>query len=146
MAICRAGGQEVDYPNDQTILEEGDRLLLVGESAELAAFNKLAKGEAAVPDENMLCHWLMVPVNSPVVSQTLLSLDIWQQYRVQLQAIRRDGKFFWFSGGSMSLKAGDQLLLCGGYPALSQIQQWILPTTYQIPVVPTVVVEAEPLL
>lgn len=146
MAICRAGGQEVDYPNDQTILEEGDRLLLVGESAELAAFDELAKGEAAVPDENMLCHWLMVPVNSPLLGQTLLNLDIRESYRVQLQAIRRDGKFFWFPDGNMSLKAGDQLLLCGGYSALNQVQQWILPRNHQIPVVPTVVVEAEPLL
>ena len=30
MAIRRANGEEIDYPNNQTILEAGDRLLVVG--------------------------------------------------------------------------------------------------------------------
>jgi len=40
IAIQRAGGEEVDYPNPQTILLEGDRLLVVGESEEVAAFDE----------------------------------------------------------------------------------------------------------
>jgi len=40
----------------------------VGESEEVAAFDELAKGKA-VPEENMPCHWLVVPADSPVVGQ-----------------------------------------------------------------------------
>ena len=147
MAIRRSGGEEVDYPKEQTILKEGDRLLVVGEFEELAAFDDLAKGQAAVPEENMLCHWIMLPVDSPVVNQPLSKLDIRHQYGVQVQAIRRDGKFFWFPNGSINLQASDQILLCGGYPALNQIQQWLAPTTPNKadPISVVRAVEAEPL-
>lgn len=149
IAIRRFRGEEVTYPDAQTILESGDRLLLVGTSEELAAFNELAKGTTAVPDENMLCHWLMVPANSPVVNQFLSNLDIRRRYGVQVQAVRRDGKFFWFPKGSMDLQTGDQLLLCGGYLALNQLQQWLAPTTETkaVPAAKVIAsVEAEPLL
>ncbi len=128
MAIRRARGQEVDYPNAQTILEEGDRLLVVGESEELVAFDELAKGKAAVPEENMPCHWVMVPADSPVVGQTLSKLYIQRRCGVQVQAIRRDGRFIRFPDSGIELQARDQLLLCGGYSAMEQLQQWLAPT------------------
>lgn len=144
MAIRRARGEEVDYPNAQTILESGDRLLVVGESEELAAFDELANGKAAVPDENMPCHWVMVPADSPVVGQTFSKLYIRQRCGVQVQAVRRDGKFLRFPNGSMNLQARDQLLLCGGFPALNQLQQWLAPITQsKATSVPVVTVEAE---
>lgn len=145
MAIRRTSGEEVDYPNAQTILEEGDRLLVVGESEELAAFDELAKGKAAVPDENMPCHWVIVPVDSPVLGQPFSKLDIRQRCGVQVQAVRRDGKFLRFPDGSMNLQVRDQLLLCGGYAALNQLQQWLAPTIQSkaTPSVPVVTVEAE---
>ncbi|AFZ30237.1 Kef-type potassium/proton antiporter, CPA2 family [Gloeocapsa sp. PCC 7428] len=123
IAIRRAKGEEVDYPDATAILQTGDRLLLVGTTEELAAFDELAKGEVAIHDENMLCHWITLGVNSPVVNQTLAQLDVFTRCSVQVQAIRRDGKFFWFPDNSMNLQAGDLLLLCGAYPALNQLQQ-----------------------
>jgi len=144
MAIQRANGEEVDYPTAKTILEPGDRLLLVGESEELAALEELAKGVATVPEENNPCHWLIVPNDSPVINQTLAELDIRRIYGVQVQAIRRDGKFIRFPDGSMNLQAGDQLLLCGAYPALNQLQQLLSSTNKAIPFVPVLkAVEAE---
>lgn len=125
IAIRRVKGEEVDYPNAMTVLQTGDRLLLVGTSEELAAFDELAKGEVAIHDENMLCHWITLGVDSPVVNQTLVQLDIFKRCSVQVQAIRRDGKFFWFPDMSMSLQAGDLLLLCGADPALNQLQSGI---------------------
>ncbi|MBE9192332.1 cation:proton antiporter [Gloeocapsopsis crepidinum LEGE 06123] len=125
IAIRRAKGEEVDYPDATTILQTGDRLLLVGTAEELAAFDELAKGEVAIHDENMLCHWIMLGVNSPVINQTLAQLDVFTRCSVQVQAIRRDGKFFWFPDVNMSLQAGDLLLLCGAYPALNQLQEWL---------------------
>lgn len=132
MAIRRAGGQEVDYPDGQTILESGDRLLVVGESEELAAFNELAKGETAVPEENMPCHWVVVPETSPVLGQAISKLDIQRRCGVKVQAIRRDGKFIRFPDSGIDLHARDHLLLCGGYPALTQLQQWLAPTPSQM--------------
>jgi CPA2 family monovalent cation:H+ antiporter-2 len=145
IAIRRSRGEEVAYPDAQTILEEGDRLLVVATFAELAAFNELAKGKTAVPDENMLCHWVMMSADSPIVGQMLSKLDIQRRCGVQVQAVRRDGKFFWFPNGSMDLQAGDLLLLCGNYPDLHQLQQWLAPTTptKAVPAVPVVTVEAE---
>lgn len=146
IAIRRSQGGQVAYPNGQTILEKGDCLLVVGTYDELAALDELAKGETAVPDENMLCHWVMLSVDSPVVGQTLSKLDIRNHYGVQVQAIRRDGKFFWFPKGSMDLQVSDLLLLCGSYPALNQVQQWLAPTTESkaVSTVPVVkAVEAE---
>jgi CPA2 family monovalent cation:H+ antiporter-2 len=52
MAIRRANGEEIDYPNGQTKLEEGDRLLVVGVSQEIAALEELAQGRVAVPRGN----------------------------------------------------------------------------------------------
>lgn len=123
MAIRRVSGEEVDYPNGQTILQKGDRLLLVGEAEELAALEELAKGEATVPEPHAACQWMLVAADSAVVSQTLAEIDIRRCYGIQLQAIRRDGKFIRFPDSSMVLQAGDQLLLCGGFSALNQLQQ-----------------------
>jgi len=147
MAIRRSGGQEVDYPNSQTILESGDRLLIVGESAELAAFDELAKGEVAAREENMQCHWVMVPADSPVVSQTLSKLYIQRRCGVLVQAVRRDGKFIRFPDSGMEFLARDQLLLCGGFPAINRLQLWLAPTSQvslPIPVVKAVETEVVP--
>ena len=147
MAIRRASGEEVDYPSAETILQKGDRLLLVGEAEELAALQELAKGEATVPAANMTCHWLMISADSPFLGQTLAQLDIRRGYQVQVQAIRRDGKFIRFPDGNTNLQARDQLLLCGGYSALNQLQNLLAPTslpqgaTSSVPVVQAV--EAE---
>ncbi|MDX2216638.1 MAG: cation:proton antiporter [Oculatellaceae cyanobacterium bins.114] len=140
MAIQRTDGEEMDYPDAQTILQGGDRLLLVGEAEELAAFNELAKGEAPVPAKEMsCCQWLIVPNNSPVVNKTLADLDLSRQHGVQVQAIRREGKFTRFPNGTAELEAGDRLLLCGSDISLMRAQQWIVPLTLlpklQVPMV-----------
>jgi len=76
----------------------------VGESEEVAAFDELAKGKAAVPEENMPCHWLVVPADSPVVGQALSKSDIHRRCGVQVSN-RRDGKFLRFPERKMDLQA-----------------------------------------
>ncbi|HEY9752081.1 MAG TPA: cation:proton antiporter [Coleofasciculaceae cyanobacterium] len=127
MAIQRATGEEVDYPNSKTVLQTGDRLLLVGASDELTAFDELAKGKAALPTENASCQWLLLPEDSPVVGKTLSELHIRRQFGVLVQAIRREGKFIGFPDGASDLQAGDRLLLCGGFYSLSQASRWLVP-------------------
>lgn len=135
MAIQRADGGEVDYPDAKTLLQVGDRLLVVGESKELAAFQELAKGEAAVPTENASCQWLFVPDDSPVIGKTLSELHIRRQFGVLVQAIRREGKFIGFPDGNSDLQAGDRLLLCGNLYSLNQASRWIAPISQPAPVV-----------
>lgn len=128
MAIQRAKGEEIDYPSSQTQLIEGDRLLVVGEPSELAAFSELMKGGAAVPGENASCQWLLVPDSSPVVGKTLAELHIRRQFGILVQAIRREGRFISFPDGRSDLQAGDRLLLCGNFHALHQASRWIAPS------------------
>ncbi|AFY36301.1 cation:proton antiporter [Calothrix sp. PCC 7507] len=121
MAIRRANGEEIDYPNNQTKLEAGDRLLVVGADEELAALAEFALGRAVVPGENSACQWITVNADSPVLSKTLVDLDV-RQYEVEVQAIRRDGKFIPSPEGNMELRDGDQILLCGSLSSLNQLQ------------------------
>nr|WP_228035536.1 cation:proton antiporter [Oculatella sp. LEGE 06141] len=127
VAIRRLTGEEIDYPDPWMMLSEGDRLLVVGEPDEMAAFTELARGEAAVPVENASCQWLLVPDDSPVVGKTLAELHIRRQFGVLIQAIRREGKFIRFPDGKSDLQAGDRLLLCGNFHALNQARYAIAP-------------------
>jgi monovalent cation:H+ antiporter-2, CPA2 family len=142
IAIRRDGGEEVDYPDPQTFLKEGDRLLLVGGADEVAAFGELAKGETVVP-EQASCQWLLVPNNSHVVGKTLAELHIRRQFGILIQAIRREGKYIRFPDGRSDLQAGDRLLLCGNFHSLTQASNWIAPpeesNVVQLPLPPAIV-------
>ncbi len=48
MVIRRADGEEIDYPNSQTTLLLGDRLLVVGSVAELTALVEFAEGKITI--------------------------------------------------------------------------------------------------
>jgi CPA2 family monovalent cation:H+ antiporter-2 len=127
VAVRRADGEQLDYPSPQTILEAGDRFLLVGQPEEQAAFDELAKGAVAVPGSTTPCQWLVIPDGSPAVGKTLQELHLRRQYGVQVQAIRREGRFIRFPDGRVELRSGDLLLWCGGSHPLNQLQQWIAP-------------------
>ena len=146
VAIRRAGGEEIDYPDARTKLQEGDRILAVGEPNELAAFNELAKGQMAIPGSNGPCQWLLVPEGSPAHGKTLSQLHWRRQYGVQVQAIRREGKFISSPDGNADVRVGDHLLLCGGSYPLNQLQQWLtsmpLPSVVSIPLIKAPVSEA----
>ncbi|HEY9597281.1 MAG TPA: NAD-binding protein, partial [Cyanophyceae cyanobacterium] len=134
VAIRRAEGEELAYPGANSKLKQGDRLLAVGEPDELAAFNELAKGEVAIPGVSTPCQWLLVTDKSPAIGKTLRELHLRRQYGVQVQAIRREGKFLGAPDGDAEVRAGDHLLLCGGSYPLNQLQQWLAPTPETPPV------------
>jgi len=127
VAIRRAEGEEIDYPDAGVSLEEGDRLLAVGEPDELSAFKKLAKGEMDNPATSSPCQWVLIPEESPVHGKTLSQLHWRRQYGIQVQAIRREGKFIPFPDGNAEIREQDHLLLCGGRYPLNQLQQWLMP-------------------
>jgi monovalent cation:H+ antiporter-2, CPA2 family len=138
MAIRRTSGEEIDYPNANTLLSQGDKLLVVGTDDEIAALDEFAKGQAAVPGENSACQWVMVRGNCSVVGKTLANLDIPNQFSVQVQAIRRDGKFIRFPEGNLVLQVNDQVLLCGALPSLSQLEQLLAPNIPEPLVIPVI--------
>ncbi|MBD1857809.1 MULTISPECIES: cation:proton antiporter [Leptolyngbya] len=142
MAIRRAGGLTIDYPESLTTLEQGDRLLIVGETDEVAAFDQLARGEAAVPSTNSSCQWLQVPSESPLIGKTLLELELQQRYKITIQTIRRDGKLIRFPEPDAEIQNGDRLLLCGGFHALTQAQESLAPKT-EVPLITTSIPEVE---
>ncbi|MGE5656120.1 MAG: cation:proton antiporter [Actinomycetota bacterium] len=139
MAIRRSQGQEIDYPPSDTTLETGDRLLVVGEPEEIATFDLLAKGDVTLPEGGACCQWLRLPHHSPAVGKKLSEADLRRQYGVQVQAIRREGKFIRWPDGDAELQGGDRLLLCGNFQALNQVRPWLTPTlaptVVKIPVV-----------
>ncbi|WGV27528.1 cation:proton antiporter [Halotia branconii] len=122
MAIRRSSGEEIDYPNAQTRLEDGDRLLVVGATEEIAALEVFTKGQVAVPGENSACQWITVNSDSPILGQTLAALNTHEESEVKVQAMRRDGKFIRFPDRKMDIRTYDQLLLCGNLPSLNQLQ------------------------
>ncbi|WP_353931385.1 cation:proton antiporter [Okeanomitos corallinicola TIOX110] len=124
MAIRRADGTEIDYPQSQIKLENGDRLLVVGATEELAALAEFAQGNAAVPSETNACQWVTVQANCPILGNKIADLTTDEHYDVKVAAIRRDGKFSRFPHEKIDLKIGDQVLLCGSFSQLSQLQQW----------------------
>ena len=125
MAIRREAGEMVDYPEPGTPMMQGDRLLLIGEPDEITAFENLATGEAPVPTKNLSCQWVEVPPHSPAMGKTLADLDLSHLYGVQVQVIRRDGKFVRFPDGSADLQSGDRLLLCGTSDQLQHMKYWL---------------------
>lgn len=121
----RRDSEAIDYPHSQEILLPGDRILAVGEPEEIAAFKEFAEGEMVIPQARTPCQWVLVTENSPVMNKTLAQLHLRRQYGVQVQAIRREGKFIRFPDGQAEILAGDYLLLCGGSHPLHQLRQWI---------------------
>ncbi|WP_066382620.1 MULTISPECIES: cation:proton antiporter [unclassified Anabaena] len=122
MAIRRANSEEIDYPNPHTKLETGDRLLVVGASEELAALAELAQGKVAVPGANNACQWVTVKAHAAIVGKRITDLALQPEFGVEIQAIRRDGKFIRVPDGNIGLLADDQVLLCGSAKGINQLQ------------------------
>ena len=126
MAITRSNGEKIDYPEPGTAIQKGDIFLLVGETDELATFNKLAKGETPpLPKDTDSSLWVVVPENSVVAGKTLAELTFEQQFGTIVQAIRRKGKYIRFPDGNNVIQADDKLLLFGNLALLADIGQKI---------------------
>ncbi len=127
MAIRRSTGEEIDYPSGETRLEPDDKLLVVGEPTALLMLDQLAKGEVTIPAESTSCQWIRIPENSPIVGKTLSKLDLQTRLGVQVQALRREDKFYRWPSENQDLQPGDRLLLCGGFHDLNQARLEIIP-------------------
>ncbi|MCS6812279.1 MAG: cation:proton antiporter [Cyanobacteria bacterium] len=131
VAIQRTNGDELDYPTGSTVLEEGDRLLVVGEPSEFSAFAELASGRVAIPTNSASCQWITIAANSPVIGKPISALN-WTDSQengdgVKIQALRREGRFIQLPEGTVELQAGDRLLLCGSQTGLLNAQRQLSP-------------------
>jgi monovalent cation:H+ antiporter-2, CPA2 family len=127
MAIRRSNGKEIDYPDGKTQLEEGDKLLVVGADGEIAALNEFAQGKVAVPGDNRACQWVTISQNCPVLGKTIADLDIHQKFCVEIQSMRREGRFIRLPGNNTDLQNHDQLLLCGSLKAIEELRDFLAP-------------------
>jgi monovalent cation:H+ antiporter-2, CPA2 family len=125
MAIRRPGGGEIDYPQDDNTLEQGDRVLLIGSNAEIAAFDELAKGEAVVPSGNNCCQWVRIIPTSQLANQPLSQLITAFPDLIGVQAVRREGNFLRSPELTEEIAVGDRLLLCGPIGVLRRAQIWL---------------------
>jgi CPA2 family monovalent cation:H+ antiporter-2 len=73
MAIRRANGEEIDYPDASTKLEKGDRLLVVGSDEEFAALEEFAEcpPNLALLAERVCNDSLSAILNQPTFSSCL---------------------------------------------------------------------------
>jgi CPA2 family monovalent cation:H+ antiporter-2 len=128
MAIRRSNGKEIDYPDGKTKLEAGDKLLIVGANGEIAALNEFAQGKVAVPGDNRACQWVTISQNCPVIGKTIADLGIHQKFCVEIQSMRREGRFIRLPGDHTDLQNHDQLLLCGSLKAIEELRDFLAPT------------------
>lgn len=129
MAITRASGEKIDYPESNTLIQEGDNYLLVGEVDELAAFKKLVEGRIKqLPEDTDSSLWILVSEGSEVAGKSLAQLDFQKRFRSTIQAIRRQGMYLRFPNGKCVIKAGDRLLVFGSLSVLADLSQKIAAT------------------
>jgi len=120
IAITRSGQTQLS-PEAGTILHPGDELLVAGKEDRLAELRK--QGELVVENTRLDIEQLVsrevsifaltLPAQSKMIGQTLRSSDFRRRFRVNVLAIRRDGRIIRTKLQDIHLKAGDELLLQG---------------------------------
>jgi CPA2 family monovalent cation:H+ antiporter-2 len=128
VSIRRDRDTQINYPDEDTEFQAGDRCLVVGSIDEQQAFDRLLKGEITISSPSTPCQWVVIPPQSQVIGQTLDSLNWRSQYGVEVQALRRDGSLMRLPNGDTKLIAGDRLLLSGGSYPLQKLERLIAPT------------------
>ncbi|MDY6940642.1 MAG: cation:proton antiporter [Cyanobacteriota bacterium] len=108
MAI-EQGSKTNYYPKSHTQLQAGDKLLVVGERAEVAALGDLMSGRDGF--SKGYNRWVTLAEESMLVGQRAIELQ--QQYDVTLKSLRRHGKLYNSVEAGMKLKPEDCVLLRG---------------------------------
>ncbi|WP_043937872.1 cation:proton antiporter [Planktothrix rubescens] len=123
--IKRFGGETIDYPDAQTVMKTGDKLLLVGTPNDFEAFDYLATKKVILPNEGDACIWLSIPKNSNFSGKKLEELNLQEQFGTVVQGIRRQKKYIRFPDIKTDIQAGDNLLLFGQLDLLNQVSQFV---------------------
>jgi monovalent cation:H+ antiporter-2, CPA2 family len=130
VAIRRASGTQIDYPDENTEIQPGDRCLVVGTGEEQQLFIQLIKGEIAILDPDTPSAWLSIPERSPAIGKSLADLNWRREYGIAVLAIEREHRLIHIPIDRTLLCSGDRLLLSGGSYPLQQLRQSIDPTSF----------------
>jgi monovalent cation:H+ antiporter-2, CPA2 family len=118
MAITQ-GSSTIYYPNAQTILNSGDKLLAIGNPQEVAALQSLILGKCVLDGKSH--YWVTLTENSPLLG--MKPSDVQQQYEVAIQALRRNGKLYSNVDRAMKLQLEDCILLRGQPDRAEQVKK-----------------------
>lgn len=118
MAIQK-GDEIMYYPPAKTVFHPRDRLLVVGERDELAAFQVLMQNQGMI--RGGYHHWVTLAKNSTLVGMKLAEFH--RRYNVQVQAVRRKGKLDYAVEPAMKLQPEDSLLLRGERDSTLKVAQ-----------------------
>ncbi len=114
-------GETIRYPNPQTELHSDDRLLVVGNPQEHAAFQEVLAGRIQVITDSQE-RWLLVASTSTLIGQSLAQADLRRRYGVFVQAVQRQDGLLRFPPPDTVLHAGDRILASGKTNALANLQ------------------------
>jgi len=121
--IKRTNGEKIDYPNPQTVMNKGDKLLLIGNDDDFQAFDYLAKEKVILPKDGDSCLWLSICKNSDFVGKKLSEINLQEHFGVIIQGIRRKNRYIRFPDIHTEIKLGDNILLFGKLELLNQVNQ-----------------------
>jgi len=116
-------GEKIDYPNPQTVMNKGDKLLLIGNDDDFQAFDYLAKEKVILPKDGDSCLWLSICKNSDFVGKKLSEINLQEHFGVIIQGIRRKNRYIRFPDIHTEIKLGDNILLFGKLELLNQVNQ-----------------------
>lgn len=119
--IKRSNGEKIDYPPANTILEKGDKLLLVGASEDLEAFDYVAQNKVMLPKSGETCLWVAIPKKTNLAQEKLAQIRQKQELGLVVQGLRRKNQYLRFPDLEKDIKAGDSILLFGKLDLLSEI-------------------------
>lgn len=116
-------GREVNrYPGPQTRLASGDQVLLVGNTDERTAFERLLTGQVE-PSAGQPEQWLEAKKGSPITGLTLAEANLRRQYGVLVQAMEHNERLIHFPNADIVVQAGDRLLVCGKAEDIERLKQ-----------------------
>jgi monovalent cation:H+ antiporter-2, CPA2 family len=118
MAIQKEG-QTAYYPKAETLLQSGDRLLVVGNRSEVAAFEDLLRGDLPL-DEGM--RWVTLSETSVLVG--MKPPELRDRYDVDIHYLRRHGQLYRPVEDEIVLQFQDGLLLSGTSDRVAEVMRW----------------------
>lgn len=123
-------GYLIANPGPQTALFPGDRVLLLGNSAEIGATREVLEtsdGKAGGEIGEVSLEAVPVPKDSPRATKSLRELDISRTTGVQIAGINRGGTRTLNPTGESQIEEGDELLVLGTPVQVREFRRWMLP-------------------
>lgn len=115
-------GKTLRFPGADTVFAPKDKLLVVGNREEDAAFVRLLRGEVQSANGKPE-RWLQVPDASWLVGQSPAQADLRRQWGVLIQAVQREGRVQRFPDPKSPIFSGDRLLVCADEEALERFSE-----------------------